>query len=461
LATAHLWQRPNGGSSFDAQHDAALLADIKTTERLAHWCGRYTPWTAMDDTGGVWLDISGCQHLFGGERGLLDDLISRIRAQGYAVVAAVADTPGAAWAAARFADGVSDGTAVIIESGAQRELLSPLPIAALRLEASAAEGLRRLGLRRVGDLYPMARAPLAARYGSDVLKRLDQALGVREEPVSPIRPVPSNRVRMTFPDPVGLHDDLWAGFGRLLDALVQRLSDSSLGARCLELSGYRADGTLSRLVIGLGQASRDADHIRRLVQEKFDAFDPGFGIEVMTLSATSTEPLTPKQHDLTGESAAAEDLARLRDRLANRLGPDQLGHVGCAESHLPERAVTKSSDPVSAVMKAEAFEVPALPRPLHLLNKPEPVDAIAPVPDGPPAVFRWRRQAYRVRHSDGPERLAPEWWRDDPERLVSTQSRARDYYQVEDETGSRYWLFRSGLYRPDVPPRWYLHGVFA
>ncbi len=439
----------------DCPHDAQLLNDIKTTERVAHWCGRYTPWTATDDSGGIWLDITGCQHLFGGEHALMNDMAGRFQAQNIAMRAAVADTPGAAWAAARFGTRMD---ITVVESGAQREILSPLPVAALRLSSDAAEGLRRLGLRRIGDLYPMPRGPVAARFGAETLKRLDQALGRRDEPLSPIRPVPSNRVRMTFPDPIGLTHDLWAGFVRLLDALLQRLEQSDEGVRCLELTGYRADGTVARLMIGIGAASRDGDHIERLMREKFDTFDPGFGIEVMTLAATSTDPLPCAQHDLSGTSAVDANFAKLKDRLANRLGIRRLGHIGTAESHIPERAFTRDIDPV--VSTPSAAQSPRLTRPLHLLSPPEPVETMAPVPDGPPVMFQWRRQTHRIVRADGPERIAPEWWLEDPACLAAGHNRARDYYRVEDETGARYWLFRAGLYQSDKAPTWYVHGLF-
>ena len=480
-----------------------MVEAIKRTERLAHWCGRYTPWTALDDTGGVWMDITGCAHLFGGERAMIGDLVARVADQELAVRAAVADTPGAAWAVARFGKHPShmlrtpspcpsppvggegtmyrresplphagegqgegehkarEGSFEIVEPGAHRELLAPLPVAALRI-GDAAEGLRRLGIRRIGDLYPIPRAPLSARFGDDVLKRLDQALGRTDEPLSPIRPAPSRRVRITFPDPIGLKDDLWAAFERLLAALLQRLEDASAGVIKLELVGYRADGTLAYLGIGIGSASRDADHIRRLVAEKFDAFDPGYGIEAMVLAAVRTEALKPAQRGLAGNDRARESFARLLDRLENRLGDGGLGGLACAESHMPERALVPTP-PAGGEGQGEgqSKHAPTLPRPLHLLSPPEPVEAMAPVPDGPPVLFKWRRRTHRVTRADGPERIAPEWWLEDPARLASGQARIRDYYHVEDDSGARYWLFRAGLYQTDKPPRWYMHGLFS
>lgn len=478
MATTALWRSQSAPSKNATSHDAALLDAIKRSERLAHWCGRYTPWTSLDDDGGIWLDITGCQHLFGGEQALMQDLCARIAEQDLDVRAAVADTPGAAWAAARFGQtqppspslspmpGEKDfvGTFVTIPSGAQREMLASLPTAALRVGYGAAEGMRRLGVRRIGDLYALPRAPLAARFGADVLKRLDQALGHRDEPVSPIRPAPSRRVRITFPDPIGLRDDLWAAFERLLTALIERLETAGDGVRLLDLTGYRADGTWGRLVVGIGQASRDGVHIRRLVEEKFDGLDPGFGVEVMILAALETEAMQPAQHTLSGADAKTEDLARLVDRLQNRLGGERIGALVPTPRHMPERAqrAVPTLTEASGQHDAEGIETqaPTLPRPLHVLGTPEPIDAMAPVPDGPPVLFKWRRQTHRIIRADGPERIAPEWWLEDPAQLASGQARVRDYYQVEDDTGARYWLFRAGLYQSDKSPRWYLHGLF-
>lgn len=458
MTTTLLW-RGHQGPAQDGSHDAALVNDIKRTEDLAKWCGRYTPWTAVDDTGGIWLDVTGCQHLFGGEEALLEDLTTRLRDQGHKVRAAIADTPGAAWAVARFDD--PSAPFHIVHPGAQREIMASLPAAALRVGHIAAENLSRLGLRRIGDLYGIERAPLAKRFGDEVLKRLDQALGIRDEPVSPIRPLPSRRVRMNFPDPIGLSDDLWLAFERLLTALTERLEESGEGVTKLELSGYRADGTLRSLVIGCGQASRDLEHLKRLMREKFDAFDPGYGVEAMILSAIGSEPIKAIQSDLAGDNKAQENLTRLVDRLTNRLGDKQISVLEAPESHVPERASTMRSYDAGEKTSVSPPPHDPITRPLHLLNAPEAVTAMAPVPDGPPVMFQWRRHSYRVTHADGPERIAPEWWKEAPERLSSTHMRMRDYYRVEDEAGHRYWLFRAGAYQTNHAPKWYLHGVFA
>ena len=455
-----------------ATFEADPAADRGALERLAGWCGRYTPWTAVDDcTGGagadsLWLDISGCAHLFGGEAALLDDLALRLRAFGFGTRAAVADTPGAAWAVARFA---ATGATTIVPPGEAQRVLAPLPVAGLRLSSAVAEALGRVGLDRIAALAAVARAPLAARFGDVPLRRLDQALGRTDEAISPRRPVAALRVRRAFAEPIGRADDIAAALGRLLGELCARLESTHQGARRLELVLYRVDGTTASAAIGTGRPVRDADHLERLFAEKLDTLDAGFGVETMILAATAADPLSPVQADLDGHggtegSDGARRTARLVDRLGNRLGADDVVHLSPRASHIPERA----SRAVSALAQAPCPDAGAAdepgrrpPRPLHLLPSPEPIQVVAPVPDSPPAMFRWRRHQHRVAQAEGPERIGPEWWLEEHPVPASQQDRIRDYYRVEDTAGQRFWVYRDGPYRPGIKPRWYLHGLFA
>ncbi len=459
-----------------ATFEADPAADRRALERLAGWCGRYTPWTAVDDraagtgTGSLWLDISGCAHLFGGEAALLDDLTRRLRAFGFNARAAVADTPGAAWAVVRFAD---TGATTVVAPGEGRRVLAPLPVAGLRLPPATVEALGRVGLRCIADLAQVARAPLAARFGAAALKRLDQALGRMDEALSPRRPVAAPRARLAFAEPISRADDIAAALGRLLAELCARLEKAHQGARRLELVLYRVDGTTASAIIGTGRPVRDADHLTRLFAEKLDTLDAGFGVETMTLAATAADPLSPVQAGLDGldghgeaegSAGAAQRTAHLVDRLGNRLGADDVVHLGPRASHIPERA----SHAVSALAQAPwpggataAEPARRPPRPLHLLPSPEPIQVVAPVPDDAPAMFRWRRHQHRVAEAEGPERIGPEWWLEEPPVPASQQDRVRDYYRIEDTTGQRFWVYRDGPYRPGIKPRWYLHGLFA
>jgi protein ImuB len=425
----------------DPMGDAAALA------RLAQWCLRWSPWTAADGADGIRLDVSGCAHLRGGEAELAAEAVERLERRGFRCRAAIADTIGAAWAAARHAP---DAVTIVPEGGA-RAALAPLPVAGLRLEPGVAETLTRLGLRRIGDLYPLPRASLVRRFGAGLPERLDQALGLAREPVSPTRPVPEHWVRHRLAEPICTADAIAAGSSALLAALCARLQREALGVRRLTLSLYRVDGTAAAVAIGTVRASREPRHLERLFAEKLPEIDPGLGIEDMVLEATAVETLAPVQLPLLAGDGAGEALAPLLDRLANRLGPVAVCRPLPRASHVPERAVqfAPAFSPSSPALRWDD----AQRRPVRLLPQPEPIEAVAPVPDDPPLLFRWRRVPHRVARADGPERIAGEWWRG--------PAATRDYYCVEDEAGRRFWLYRDGLYRPDQRPRWFLHGVFA
>lgn len=442
-------------------------ADARTLAGLAAWCERYTPWAAADGADGIWLDATGCTHLCGGEDAMLADLVRRLDGLGFRARAALADTPGAAWAAARFMAAAGEET-VVIAAGARamRQALRPLPVKALRLDAATADGLERVGLRRIGDLYSLPRAPLAARFGEAPARRLDQALGRLDEPLSPRRPAAPFRARLVFAEPIADGEDIVRATRHLLAELGRGLAAAERGARRLELVLFRTDGTRAEAAIGTSRPLRDAAPLLRLFEDKLAGIDAGFGIEAMVLAATAVDPLPPVQAGLGRAETPAEGIHRLVDRLANRLGAGEVVRLQRYASHIPERAcrAVPALDGAPAAPPAPE-DMPPLPaRPPYLLVSPEPIEAVAPIPDHPPMLFRWRRRTHRVRHATGPERIAPEWWRraaDEGAPGAEDAARLRDYYRVEDESGQRFWLFREGLYRPDRPPRWYLHGFFA
>lgn len=437
--------------------DADPAADAALLDRLAGWALRWTPWAAADGDG-LALDVTGCAHLFGGEPGLARDVAERLTRIGFESRLAIADTPAAAWAAARFG-----GTpTLLIPPAAQRRAIDPLPLAALRLPPDTVDALDVVGLRRVGDLHGVPRATLAARFGGEPMRRLDQALGRLDEPVSPHRPVAPHTARLAFAEPISTPEDLARAVRHLLGSLCAGLERGREGARRLELEVHRIDRRPEdgpqTLVIGTGRPVRDAATLMRLFAEKLEHLEPGPGIEVMTLAAVVVGPLGAVQAGLDGDAGGGGDagIGDLMDRLGNRLGPQRVLRLVPRASWLPERAVAGCPAlDVSVDQPPPSKDLwPAdRPRPVRLLAPPEPIEVVAPVPDDPPLMFRWRGVAYRVRRADGPERIEAEWWRKhgDP----------RDYYRVEDADGRRFWLFRQGLYRPDAAARWFLHGFFG
>jgi protein ImuB len=425
-------------------HELAALSD---------WSGRWTPWSATDGCDGLRLDVTGCAHLFGGETALLETILARFERFGFTVRAGLAATPGAAYALARFATD-SLKRYRVAAPGETRAALAILPVAALRIPASDAQALTRLGLPLIGNLLEVARAPLVARFGIEFARRLDQALGVLPEPISPRSPHAPIRVRRDFAEPIGRPEDLSLALRSLLDALGRELEAASLGARRLDLALYRVDGIRLCVEVGLSRPARDPDRLRVLFEERLAACDPGFGVEAMALTASQTGPLPLRQAPLTqaGAIASAADLAALLDRLQNRLGAKAVQQLACRDSHWPERA-SHAVQPLTARSSESAPWRQRPHRPLRLLARPEPVEAVSLLPDYPPVCFRWRRGLHRVARAEGPERIAGEWWR------LSPSPEARDYYRIEDSEGRRFWIYRT--LPKEVAPAWYLHGLFA
>jgi protein ImuB len=417
--------------------DAAALA------ALAEWCRRWSPWTAADGATGIWIESSGCAHLFGGERAMLDDMVARIEALGFSVRAGLADTPGAAWAVARF----GADRAGLLPEGAARQVLAALPVAALRLPPETVATLRRLGIRRLAELLALPRAPLAARFGDAVAIRLDQLLGRRSEPLSPPVPVEPLFARLAFAEPIGRAEDVAAGLAHLLDALCARMERRGLGARRLRLLLFRVDGSVLAREIGTAQPVRLPIHLARLFAEGLDGLDSGFGIEAMTLTATAADPLGPGQIDLEARPAGV-GLPLLMDRLVRRLGPAAVFRLVPRPTHLPER-LCAAAHPLAA--PGAGAHWPRRHRPVRLVPHPEPVTVDEG--DGVPRRLRHRGGTVELARADGPERIAAEWWHGAQPPPPACH---RDYWRVEERDGRRRWLFRDG-----ASGRWYLHGGFA
>jgi len=431
--------------------------------KLARWCGRYGPGRNADAADGLWIDVTGVAHLYGGEARLIDDLCARLARFGLTVRVGLADTLGAAHALARFAP-----RPAIAPVGETEARLAALPVAALRLAPEAVLLLRRLGLKRIGQLYSLPRAALERRFRSSdiaaaVLSRLDQALGAAPEPAPPLAEPPALYVQRPFADPLVSAQGLAAETARLSEELCAVLDQRGLGARRVCLSLYRADGTVAEARAGLSFACRSPEHLTALLGEKLQDLDAGFGVDALVLAALHVEARAAHQQALAPrlDGPARGKLAVLIDRLTNRLGAARVSRLQPRASHVPERAQAQAPA-LNVCSPGSRKDSPwplagAPPRPPLLLAHPEPIRVIAEVPEGPPARFTWRRVERRVARAQGPERIAPEWWRE----IGARKSRTRDYYRLEDEGGAGYWVFREGLYGGEEEPLWFLHGLFG
>lgn len=433
--------------------EAEPEADAQALQALADWCVRFSPAVAVDSPDGLFLDITGVAHLWDGEERLLADFRRRLAANGVRVRAAIADTPGAAWALAHY----GKAGAIIAPPGGQADLLAYLPPAALRLEAEAAAQMERLGLRLLMQVIGLPRAPFARRFGAHAMMRLDQAMGRVGEALVFKRPPTPWFARLAFFEPISALEDLERVSVDVAVQLCARLEAKGQGAKRFRLGFHRVDGKMLPLTVGLALPGRDAARIAKLFAPKLGEVDPGFGFDAVTLEAEAVEPVSGRQAKLEAgvEAAVEEGLAPLIDRLANRLGEGRVWRATPVESHVPEQAARRGAP----LARPSGGWNPEAPRPLRLFRQPEALDGVvALTPDDPPRQFRWRKRTHRVLRAEGPERIGAEWWRGDIDDVRIDQ--VRDYYRVEDQDGARFWVFRQGFYNSEAPT-WWMHGLFG
>jgi protein ImuB len=431
--------------------DAEPEADRAFLDRLAlHAVGHWTPTACPSGADGLWFDLTGTTHLFGGEERFCRRLLRFLHRLGFTATVAIAGSPGAAHALARY----SGQTIVVLPPGKESEAIAPLPLRALRLAPGALAAASRFGLERIVDLYQMPRGPLARRLGLATVVRLDQARGIAAEPIVPVVPFDEPRAERRLLEPIGTAEALGQVIGDLVDDLVATVQARGLGVRALALSCARVDGDEQRTGLGTARATRDAKHLKRMLIMRIERIEPGLGIEAMVLRAPRVETLNPVALSAgLGDEQRAPDIAPLVDQLSGRVGEDALFRMASRESDVPERAAHRAPP----LDKPQGW--PKWRRPIRLLERPEVLGQVmALLPDQPPRRFMWRRQIYRVVAGDGPERIHGEWWRNSRELWA-----VRDYFQVEVEGGARFWLFRrgDGVDAPTGDLSWYIHGLFG
>ena len=447
--------------------DADEAADARALNAIAAWCDRFTPLVALDSPRGLFLDITGCVHLFGGEAAMMRLVCDVLTAQGFTVSAAIAGTAVCARTMTRHVHGH------IVGEGEEADAVKPLPVSALGADGAITTGLRRAGLKTIGDVASRARHEITARFGAGFTTLLEQALGQGDAPISPRKPLPDYIVEKRFAEPVATAGVISATLSGLAQMLVVAMAQQGKGARRLEACFFRTDGAVRTIAVDTGQPVTRPEMIDRLFRERLDALsdplDPGFGFDLIRLSASRTEIVVQQQRDLDANVHDNDELAALIDRIAARIGGQRVVVHLPQDTHIPERAVLAApaqhhlAAAACAVWPARVEGEPPL-RPLRLFEKPEPIKVpFATVPDGPPHHFTWRRATHAVVRVEGPERIAMEWWKQDGQALT------RDYFRVEDEAGLRFWIYRDGLYGSELmneegkpaPSNWFVHGLFV
>lgn len=441
-------------------------ADAQALNAIADWCDRFTPLVAIDPPHGLFLDITGCTHLFGGERAMMDALCGALKRQGFMVNAAIASTPVCARTLTR---GVSSA---IVSGGGEAEAVRSLPLFTLGAADEITRGLRRAGLKTIGDVVAREPYEITARFGAGFTTLLQQALGQGDHPISPRKPIPDYVVEKRFAEPVASDVSIAATLDRLAQMLISVMERDGKGARRLEASFFRTDGMAFVIPVEAGRPVTQTRIVARLFREKLDALadplDPGFGFDLIRLSASHVETVLQEQRDLDAHAHDDDELVGLIDRLTARIGSQRVIVHLPQDTHIPERAALPVSaqhhlDGAAAAEWTTRVESEPPLRPLRMLDIPEEIDVgLVTAPDGAPTRFIWRRASHKIVRSEGPERIAMEWWRHKGQPLT------RDYFRVEDAAGLRFWLYRDGLYgepksdggKP-LPPKWFMHGVFA
>ncbi len=420
--------------------------EIKLLQALAEWCIRYTPYVALNAHNGLFLDISGCTHLWKSEAQYLNTIKQRLQEAGYHVKLAIADTLSVAWAVARFS------ALEIVPSKAQKQALLDLPAAALQLEEATLQRLTKLGLHTIAHFINIAPSTLRRRFGNDINVRLAQALGTAPEAFLAITEPHPYTERLQCLEPISTAKGIEIAIQNLLEQLCLRLQKDDLGIRNAQLKCYRLDGKLQQITIGTNQASVNQQHLFKLFELKIKQIAPGLGIELFVMDAYKVEELRKQQETLWQNENQTDinEIAELLDRIQIKAGKNAIRRYFPQEQHWPENSIKAVND---LKLQPETEWPTHKPRPTVLLNTPEPIQVSAPIPDYPPMNFIYKEEVHRIVKADGPERIEQEWW--------LNEGKHRDYYQVEDEKGQRYWLFRLGHYDTAKPAKWFIHGFFA
>jgi protein ImuB len=431
-----------------ALRDRDPAAEAAALGELATWALRFTPQACLAPPDAVVAEISGSVRLFGGLSQLATGLTRGVQARGYATRLGIAPTPLAALACARAGHATP-----IVDPQELAAVLAPLPLALFDVDPRARDTLRAAGVTTFGDADALPRAGLARRCGPELVATLDRALGRMIDARAPHIPPPRYEGRLALPAPV--HDAAALGFAvnRLVHELSAWLLARGLGAVRLQLTLVHERYMQRRLGIpatvvplALGAPARAAAHLTGVLRERLARVALPAPVETIVLATADTTPLAGRNLGLLPGDDADAALVPLIDRLRARLGDDSVVQVAPYAEHRPERANRLSDDcatpkhrsDLSPTIAAGAASAATAPRPVWLLDAPEPLGRRL---EHAPWVLR-----------DGPERIESGWWDGGDVR--------RDYFVAQAPHGEIVWIYRDHRRGIDDGD-WFVHGLFA
>ena len=440
------------------EHDP--IADRTALEEIAARCHSFSPLVGLEaapEPSSLLLDVTGSAPRLGGEAAVAQQIADFIQQLGYRVRIAIADTIGAAWALAHETTDIT-----IVPSEHTRTELAPLPIESLRLPHSIGDLLVQLGIRRVGELFRLPRESLLSRFGQELLLRMDQATGDVAETIVPHCPTPPLVVTQQLEHATDRREAIGHLTHDLVKRLCQHLIEQDREAVQLEYTLLLVSKATTKIRVGLYQATANPRHIFDLLLMQLENTLINSPIQKATLAATIAVDRVEEQHCLFTDDASPPpwQLAHLIERLSSRLGTDRVLTANLSREPQVEMAYRYrplAGQRIRAPNTTQDQAAIAYTRPLLLIQPPVPLQVIGVHQStgtnggvrtcGPPRLFQYRNQSHRTIAHWGPERIETGWWRGPTSR--------RDYYRVEDERGSRFWLFRDLRQQ-----RWFLHGEF-
>jgi protein ImuB len=396
------------------------------------------------------LDISGTERLYKGEENLCRNLFKKLSQGSIDAKMAVADTIGAAWALSRYAP----PRLTIVRDEPLKRVLAPFPIESLRIPYTLASSLHQVGVHKIGELLALPRRSIPTRFGTELLRRIDLALGILQETVTAVQLPPSFTAKRSFEVPLIRHEPILKAISLLIEKVVSQVSKEGRKASryIVLLQGRDGDGNQfeKRKEFSLHSATQRTSHLLSLLMPLLESLKLPGSVTHMEVTALELQSILPQQQGLFENEEPRALPEELLNTFVMRLGRDRVNRVHLHRSYLPERSY--SFRPLEQEAAASRSFHLLDDRPSYLFHSPKEVKVLAIPEDGHPSRLFWEGKEYRILRGTGPERIGAEWWH----APLDEETRERDYFKIQDDTGRWLWLFRAS-----PSGRWFVQGVWA